>query len=405
MQKIWLVATNMGYGHQRAAHPLREIAVNEEIIRADSYPGIPKKDKKFWERSRSFYEFISRFKSIPLIGRLAFAVFDYFQRIPKFSPFRDLSKPSFVLKQTYKLIKKGWGEDFIKKLEGGRPFVTTFSTMAFMAEYFNYPGDIFCIICDADIARTWAPLKGEKSCIKYFAPTERSSERLKMYGVKEKNIFLTGHPLPLENVGKEREIAKEDFKKRIKKLEPNQLGRVPGGGGPLRLMFAIGGAGSQKEIGLKVMTSLAKRIKNKEVVIIFSVGTRKNLKDYFLKNSEKLGVRDGMEIVFGEKAEDYFIEFNNKLRETDILWTKPSELCFFAALGLPLILAPTIGSQEKKNKKWILKKGAALVQKDPLFCDKWLFDYLRRGLLAECAINGFYRIDKLGREEIIKKLL
>ena len=71
-----------------------------------------------------------------------------------------------------------------------------------MAEFFEYPGKIFCVICDTDIARAWAPLEPKKSKIKYFAPTERVVERLKLYGVKPENIFLTGYPLPLENVKK-----------------------------------------------------------------------------------------------------------------------------------------------------------------------------------------------------------
>ncbi len=409
MYKVWLVATSMGYGHQRAAYPLKEIAVGGKIVRADNYPGIPEKDKRFWAKSRRFYEFISRFKSFPLLGEAAFAVFDYFQRIPRFSPSRDLSRPNFVLRQTYKLIKRGWGRHFIKRLEEGRPLVTTFATIAFMAEYFDYPGDIFCMVCDADIARTWAPLDGEESRIKYFSPTKRVSARLKMYGVKEKNIIPTGHPLPSVNT-KRRE---KDFERRVANLNPKQehlsvlrekIGEFTGDKGSLNLMFAIGGAGAQKEIGLKIMDSLSEKIKKGEVSLAFSVGTRKSLKRYFLKNAERIGVKKGVEIVFAENIEDYFQEFNNKLREVDILWTKPSELCFFAALGLPLILAPTIGSQEEKNKQWILKKGAAVLQKNPLSCDKWLFEYLDQGLMAECALNGFFGLDSSGRDRIIKEL-
>ena len=37
---------------------------------------------------------------------------------------------------------------------------------------------------------------------------------------------------------------------------------------------------------------------------------------------------------------DYFAAFNALLAETDILYTKPSELSFFAALEIPLGCAP-----------------------------------------------------------------
>jgi len=73
--------------------------------------------------------------------------------------------------------------------DGDRPLVSAFYNPAFMAEYFNYPGDIYCIVCDADISRAWAPLHPRQSRIKYFAPTQRVAERLKFYGVKEENIF------------------------------------------------------------------------------------------------------------------------------------------------------------------------------------------------------------------------
>ena len=62
-----------------------------------------------------------------------------------------------------------------------------------------------------------------KSRIKYFASTERVVERLKLYGVKGKNIFFTGYPLPLENTGSEKlEILKNDLKERLLNLDPEK---------------------------------------------------------------------------------------------------------------------------------------------------------------------------------------
>ncbi len=58
-----------------------------------------------------------------------------------------------------------------------------------MAEAFNYPNDIYCIVCDADISRTWASLNPSKSRIKYFTPNTWTTNRLKLYGVKKENIF------------------------------------------------------------------------------------------------------------------------------------------------------------------------------------------------------------------------
>ena len=96
-----IVAVNMGYGHQRTAYPLRIFSPNGEVINANDYEGIPEKDRNVWESSRSFYEFISRFKRVPLIGSLAFALFNKFQEIPSYYPRRDLSKPTLGLKKIY----------------------------------------------------------------------------------------------------------------------------------------------------------------------------------------------------------------------------------------------------------------------------------------------------------------
>ncbi|MCX6718119.1 MAG: hypothetical protein NTY81_00745 [Candidatus Staskawiczbacteria bacterium] len=43
-QKSWVIAADMGYGHQRTAYPLRDIAFSNRVIRANNYVGIPEKD-------------------------------------------------------------------------------------------------------------------------------------------------------------------------------------------------------------------------------------------------------------------------------------------------------------------------------------------------------------------------
>ncbi|PIV64866.1 MAG: hypothetical protein COS09_02620, partial [Candidatus Nealsonbacteria bacterium CG01_land_8_20_14_3_00_12] len=263
-KKVWVISVNMGYGHQRTAYPLRNLTFEGKIINANDYQGIPEKDKAFWESMRRYYEALSRFSRIPLIGKATFSIYDEFQKILGFYPKRDLSKPNFALRQIYSLLKKGWGKDLIEKLkENPLPLISTFFTPAFMAEFFNYPGEIFCVVCDADISRTWAPINPGTSKIKYFAPTERVVERLKLYGVRSENIFLTGYPLPLENIGSEKmETLKEDLRHRILNLDPQKkyfekykilieesLGALSEKSDhPLTIMFSVGGAGAQKEI-------------------------------------------------------------------------------------------------------------------------------------------------------------
>ena len=41
----WVVDVNMGYGHQRTAFPLRELAPDKKIINANDYFDISEKDK------------------------------------------------------------------------------------------------------------------------------------------------------------------------------------------------------------------------------------------------------------------------------------------------------------------------------------------------------------------------
>ena len=421
--RAWVVAVSMGYGHQRTAHPLKYLAFGGEIINANDYKGIPQKDREIWEKARKGYEFISRFKRVPLVGGIAFSVFDRFQKILSYYPKRDLSRPSLQLKQTLSTIKKGWGRDLIETLRQSSgqeplPLISTFFIPAFMAEFFNYPGEIYCVVCDADISRTWAPLNPKESKIKYFAPTSRVAERLKLYGVKPENIFLTGYPLPLGNVGGEQmEILKEDLRNRILNLDPQKryfekyktliekhLGTLPEKPNhPLTMMFAVGGAGAQKEIGIKIVKNLAEKIKAKEIKVILIAGIRERVRKYFEKKigREPLSA-DFVEIVYEKNIEDYFQKFNQALRKTDILWTKPSELSFYSALGVPIIISPPIGSQEEFNMRWLLKSGFGIFQEDPSHTNQWFFDWLDQGYLAEAAMEGFIEGEKLGTINIQK---
>ena len=440
--KAVVVAVDMGYGHQRTAFPLKRLAINSEIVNANNYPGIPQKDKNFWQLARRFYEAISKFKKLPLLGGLVFHIYNKLQAIPRFFPRRDLSRPPLSSRITFRLIKNGWGRHLIEKLAGagagarnasrsdagGPPLISAFFIPAFMAEYFNYPGEIFCVICDTDISRAWTSLRPGKSRIKYFAPNIRTQERLGLYGVRPENIFLTGYPLPLENIGGESmDILKNDLKSRLLNLDPQgryrqtygqlikeHLGDLPSESGrPLTIMFSVGGAGAQKDIAVRALVSLKNKIQSGEIKMILAAGVKDSVKDFFVKNIKRLGLGENLnaphesgaslsmqekniEIIFSSNIEHYFSRFNRALRTTDILWTKPSELSFYAALGLPIIVAPAIGSQEDFNKRWLLKSGFGMEQENPKYSAEWLFDWLDNGYLAECAMQGFIEGEKLG---------
>jgi hypothetical protein len=418
-KKAWVIAADMGYGHQRTAYPLKDISFGSRIINANSYDGIPIKDKRFWHQTRSLYEFISRFKRIPVVGNFLFSILDRFQKILNYYPKRDLSMPNINLRNIFYFIKSGWGTDLISRLKKNPlPIVSTFFTPAFMAEESDYPNNIYCVVCDADINRSWVSLNPKKSKIKYFAPCTWVRDRLKLYGVNPKNIFLTGYPLPKENIGKDTEILKEDMRHRLVNLDPKKryrklyeplikgtLGKLPEKSDhPLTIMFSIGGAGAQKDICLKAVNALKDKIKNKEIRFIISIGVREELRKYFSENIKELKLDHAVNILSATTTYEYFQQFNEALRETDVLWTKPSELSFYAGLGIPIIIAPPIGSQEDFNKRWLLHTGAAVSEENPKYTDQWFFDLLKSGNFAEIAMQGFIEIEKMGTyniEEII----
>lgn len=413
--KAWVVAADMGYGHQRTAYPLQDIAFGGKIINANNYGGIPAKDKRFWHQSRALYEFISRFKRIPILGDFLFSILDRFQKILSYYPKRDLSGPNTTLMTIYRFIKTGWGKDLIERFKKNPlPIVSTFFTPSFMAEELKYPNDIYCVICDADINRTWVSVNPQKSKIKYFASNTWSRDRLKLYGVRPENIFLTGYPLPKENVGTNLEIAKEDLKNRLVNLDPKKryrktyeplikgvLGKLPEKSNhPLTILFSIGGAGAQKEICLHAINSLRHKIKSGQLRFIISLGVREELRKYFSKNIKGLKLGGGVDLLSAMNTKEYFKIFNQTLRETDVLWTKPSELSFYSALGIPIIIAPTIGSQEDFNKRWLLHIGSGISQEYPKYTDQWFYDLLDAGDFAEAAMQGFMEIEKMGTYNI-----
>lgn len=418
--KAWIIGIDMGYGHQRTAYPLRNIAFGGRIISANNYKGIPGRDKKIWSSSKSFYEFVSRLRRIPVVGYVIFTVFvDAFQKIVRYYPKRDLSKPSFGSKNFFRLIKRGWGRDLVGGLENNPlPLITTFFAPALAAEFFDYPGEIYCVICDADVARGWASLEPKKSRIKYFVPNSWTRDRLRLYGVNPQNIIFTGYPLPKENIGSNKEIVKKDTAYRLLNLDPRgryrklyaplikeYLGELPRfKNHPLTIMFSIGGAGAQKEIGAAAVNSLKEKILSKELRVIISVGTHFEMKEYFEKHIKKIEVDGWAYILSGKTVGEYFEKFNRALRKTDILWTKPSELSFYAGLGIPIIIAPPLGSQEEFNKRWLLHVGAGAPQENSNHANQWIFDLIEGGDFAEMAMQGFVEIEKMGTYNIEKAI-
>jgi len=423
--KVWIVAVDMGYGHQRAVYPLRKFAYGDIIVTANNYEGIPPEDRIIWEDDERFYNFISRFKSRGRLGRLAFNIFDHFQKIDEYYPIKKRTEPTLQLKSVYNRINRGWGRHLIRELaKRPVPLLTPFFTVAHMAEYWGYPGKIFVLVTDSDVSRAWAPMNPQKSKICYLAPTERVVGRLKEYGVLPERVFYTGFPLPEELVGADSRIARTNLKRRILALDPegfyqekfkpliqSYMGKLKPRRGrvqPVNLAFAVGGAGAQAEIGCAATKSLAKLIRKNKVSLNLIAGVSEaaahKFRDAVRKSDLESFFGERINVIFESNKSAYFKRFNQLLKNIDVLWTKPSELSFYAALGIPLIISPPVGSQEVQNREWLLSFGAGADQLNPKFTCEWLADWIQGGRLAEMALEGFVKMERRGVENIKKVL-
>lgn len=412
----YVIAVDMGYGHERAAFALRHLAAKRDYIVANNYEGIPEREKRLWDTGRGVYEAISRFKRVPILGSLAFKMMDELQEIPAFYPRRDLSRPSLQVRQTYALIhNQGMCRHLIETLaKKPLPLVCTFFTPAFAAEEMNYPGDIYLVICDADVSRAWVPMSPKKSRIKYFAPTGRVAERLRLYGVPEKHIFLTGFPMPVDNIGGlDASVVEEDIHRRMCKLDPNavfatraqkllaaRFGKAFCDFNPAQyrrppaITFAVGGAGAQRELIGQSLRSLAPDIRRGALAVNLVAGTHVSAAEYFEREIRLNGLvamrQKGIVSVLFEKTRlGYFSAFARLMRETDVLWTKPSELSFTTGLGIPILMAPAVGSQEDFNRKWLMQVGGGTDALEPQYMGEWLADWIASGALARMAWNGY----------------
>jgi hypothetical protein len=416
--KAWVVSVDMGYGHHRAVYPLRGIAEGEVITVGVNDATTPK-ERRLWRRILGIYGFFSRARSIPVIGKPVFGIIDRLLSIPSFYPRRDLSQSTFQVRLLESSIKKGLCCGMLEKVRTKRlPLVTSFYAPAIAADMEGIK-KVFCIICDADINRVWVARNPRKSRIQYCAPCPTAAQRLKEYGVPEKHIFLTGFPLPLELLGnRDLRVLKADLGRRLRLLDPdNRFWQLHGvnvehflgarncyqrSRRKLTILYSVGGAGAQREIGRRIALSLRTRIRKHEVRLILSAGVKQDVREFFEGVKKEIRADDdSLQVICGETPDAYFAAFNNALHDTDILWTKPSELSFYCGLGIPIVMAPPIGAQEVFNERWLGEIDAAVRELDPDYTDQWLFDLLHEGDLAEAAWSGFLKAHKLGTYNIM----
>jgi hypothetical protein len=432
--KAHIISADMGYGHQRAAYPLKGL-VPDRIITANNDPIVPDSDTLLWERARMFYETISRLKEVPIVGRFTFDIYDKLQHISPFYPFRDLSEPTYSVRRLRKLIKRrGFGKSLVEYVgDSPLPVIATHFIPALVFHY--HDREVYCVVTDTDIHRVWVPRDSRKSCITYLSPCRHASLRLQQYGVPQHRIIETGFPLPKENIGEQRAVLHHDLVARLVNLDPNGVFFENYRGviheklfaddpappetfndlkqhatHPLTLTYAIGGAGAQADIALRMIKAFERGLSEDRIKIHISIGTNADVKELLEREAERIGlgnqVGNNITLLYGETDDEYFDAMSRALRTTDILWTKPSELSFYTALGLPIVMAPYIGTHEKYNRNWLSHLGAGYSQEDPDHADEWLTYWLEDGRLARAALQGYlyapcmgtYNIEKVIRE-------
>jgi hypothetical protein len=418
MDQAWVVAVDMGYGHQRGAYPFRDIAC-ERVIIANTDNCIDADERKLWLKFQSLYEGVSRVQRVPVVGPWLWQLYDSFQAISPHYPFRDLSKPTFGSMRLQRLLGRGFGAGAVEytRSRAELPLLTTYFAFALAADRAGR-ANVFCVVTDTDINRIWVAEKPNGSRIVYLAPTPLNRARLLQYGVPAENVFVTGFPLPEENVRAaaadlRRRLTVLDaggnFRRRYEGMLASELGGTgDAAAGPLSITYAIGGAGAQAEIARDILASLAGALRDGRMRLNLVAGTRPEVERYFREAIAALGLEAeigrSLTILSAATKDEYFARFNLLLHETDVLWTKPSELCFYAALGLPIVMSPPLGAHEVRNQEVVMKVGAGQKQEDPRAAAEWLTDWCRNGLLAFNAFNGYLLMPREGTANI-KKLM
>ena len=406
----------MGYGHQRATHPFSGVA-RHRIINMNSDDFTPKAEQNYWQRILRSYEFLSRSAKVPVIGPLMQRMLNLMLRIPKPHSGNDLSRPTWQVKMLKLQIKQGLCRGVIDRIKNDpAPVITSFYAPAIAADMAGIQ-DVYCIICDSDLNRVWVAEKPGESAITYFVPCEEAADRLRMYGVPEQRIILSGFPLHPELLGDvDLSVAKKDFCERIRRLQSwtrkplqmpefcrDEINGTTGKRKTLTIAFAVGGAGAQAEWAERLVKEMSCHPEASKIRWLLIAGIRRQVRDYFMKLKNNFPAQD-LEILFEDEKNAYFDAFNSVVRKTDLLISKPSEISFYAGLGIPVLMTPPIGPQEEYNRAWLLKNqaGTDLPLKERL--SDWLVERLESGDFINQAIDGYRNIEKAGYHKILRYL-
>ena len=419
MREPLVVAIDMGYGHMRPARVLGERAGT--VVHAADSPELAGEDeRRLWARIRTAYESATRWSSRGLSGAPFRLLVDHFTGIDPLHPHRDQSRPDFAVRRFAAKLRAGLGRRLAEvQRESGRPLVATHFAPALAAEAHGCE-DVHCVVTDTDVHRIWAPLEPQRTRICYLVPAQRTLRRLRAYGVPRANVEVTGYPLPHSLLGgEELSVLARNLAARLVRLDPRRsfreasagelrafLGSLPEEeeGRPPHITFAVGGAGAQTALVARALPSLRSALAEDRMRLTLVAGVRPEVAARFERLVREHGLERRVEILRADTLDEYFRRFDELLARTDVLWTKPSELTFFGALGLALVLSPPVGVHEGYNRRWAREHGAALKQRDARYAGQWLVEALEDGLLAAAAWSGYLRLPKFGLYRILRAI-
>src|SRR5262249_2478177 len=154
-------------------------------------------------------------------------------------------------------------------------------------------------------------------------------------------IDFTGYPLPHALLGGPGLGAlKRNLAARLVRLDPERtfrtaygdelahfLGPLPATeeGRPPQVVFAVGGAGAQRELAHHFLPSFRPLVESGRLRVALVAGVRDEVAATFRAALEHAGLAGapGVEILHEPDMPSYFVRFNQLLADADVLWTKP----------------------------------------------------------------------------------
>jgi hypothetical protein len=210
---------------------------------------------------------------------------------------------------------------------------------------------------------------------------------------------LAARLVRLDPQGAFREMYREELSHFLGPLPLEEEGRPP------LLVYAVGGTGTQVGIARRMLPSFRRHLAEGRIRLALVAGIRPEVESKLRAAVSRARLEDqlgsGIEILFEPNFDSYYRAFNQLLAVADILWTKPSELTFYAGLGIPLVLSAPVGVHEFSNRRWARESGAGLKQRDARYAAGWIDEWLSDGILAAAAWSGYRRLPKLGLYRIL----